>query len=189
MTQRLTPIDILNTKFGRRLRGYSVSEVDEFARRVATELGNSLEECSKLRERNEGIERELAQYRTLEVTLRETLVVAQKAADETRAAARAQAEAQLLEAQARIREYDARMQEKIAELTSHIEMLRHERKRLARDMKARLTTELAWVNEELNADVADVEPPLSIPAQESPREQAEPLWLMPTVESVTAEES
>src|SRR5579871_4194617 len=110
MSQRLTPIDILNLRFRRSLRGYSVADVDDFVRRVAGDLEAVLTEYAAQKERLGVQERELAQYHAMEATLRDALVLAQKTADETRAAAHARAEASLHEAQARVRDMDAQMQ-------------------------------------------------------------------------------
>src|SRR5689334_13694003 len=109
MSQRLTPVDILNVRFKRSPVGYSIPEVDDFVRRVAADMEALLTEAAVQREKLQSQERELAQYRAIEVTLRDALVLAQKAADETRASARLQAEALLQDAQARAHDIEARM--------------------------------------------------------------------------------
>ena len=53
MSQRLTPVDILNLRFRRRLRGYAIGEVDEFVRRVATDMETLLAENASQRDRIE----------------------------------------------------------------------------------------------------------------------------------------
>jgi DivIVA domain-containing protein len=140
MPERLTPVDILNTRFPRRMSGYAISDVDEFVRRVASDMETVLAECASLRERITAQERELAQYRALETTMRDALVMAQKAADETRAAAHAQAAAQMTEANARL-----------SEVNAQIERLHQERRRLVRDLQARLTSQMEWLAEEIEA--------------------------------------
>lgn len=152
MPDRFTPIDILNLKFRRQFRGYAREEVEEFLRRVAVDLEAALTECAAQKERMASHERELNQYHLLDSTMRDALVMAQKAADETRAAAHAHADAQIKEAQARIREMEARIQAHVAEMTTRIEELKQERLRLARELKGRLSTQLAWVNSELAPD-------------------------------------
>lgn len=139
-SERLTPVDILNIHFPRRLRGYAVAEVDEFVRRVAADMEAVLAEVAQLRDRVTVLERELAQYRTMETNMRDALVLAQKAAEETRTAAQAQAQARLQEADARL-----------AEVNAQIERLHQERRRLAREFQARLRAQLDWVAEELAA--------------------------------------
>jgi DivIVA domain-containing protein len=140
MPERLTPVDILNTRFPRRLSGYAIPDVDEFVRRVASDMETVLAECASLRERIAAQERELGQYRALETTMRDALILAQKAADETRAAAQAQAAAQMTEANARL-----------SEVNAQIERLHQERRRLVRDLQARLTSQMEWLAEEIEA--------------------------------------
>src|SRR5579871_4415734 len=106
MSQRLTPVDILNQRFSRRVSGYAIPEVDDFVRRVAADLEAALTECAAQRERLLAQERELTQYHEIEATLRDALILAQKAADETRATARQQADLLLHDAQSRVREMD-----------------------------------------------------------------------------------
>lgn len=144
MSQRLTPVDILNLHFRRSLRGYAVAEVDDFVRRVAADMEAVLAESAGLREKIGALEREISQFRSLETTMRDALVLAQKAADETRAAAHAQAEAQILDAQARV-----------TQMTAQVEALRRERLRLARDMRAQLAAHLDWLTAELAGEDLD----------------------------------
>jgi cell division initiation protein len=145
---RLTPVDILNLSFRRSPAGYSVAEVDAFVRRVAGDMEALLTEAAVQRERLSGLERELAQYRAMEVALRDALVMAQQAADETRSSARRQAEAQLQEAQARVTELEAQSHARLEEAQVHLERLRQERRSLIRDVRARLNAHLAWLDEE-----------------------------------------
>jgi len=144
MSQRLTPVDILNLHFRRSLRGYAVAEVDDFVRRAAADMEAALAENAALRERIGALEREISQFRSLETTMRDALVLAQKAADETRAAAHAQAQAQIQEAQARV-----------TEMAAQVEALRRERRRLARDMRAQLSAHLDWLTGELAGEELD----------------------------------
>ena len=101
--------------------------------------------------------------------MRDALVLAQKAADETRAAARAQADARIQEAQARCQELDARMQARLAEMTSQIERLRQERRRLARDLRAQLAAHLDWLTQEIEADRTEEGALPELPGPTEPR--------------------
>ena len=139
----LTPVDILNLHFPRRFSGYDVAEVDVFVRRVAGDMETILAESAALKERIAAQEREISQYRSLENTMRDALILAQKAADETRNAARSQSVAILQETQNRI-----------DEMHTHIDRLRQERRRLAREIRAHLTAQLAWLDQEFDNETA-----------------------------------
>lgn len=152
MTQRLTPVDILNIHFRRRLRGYGVGEVDDFVRRVAADMEILLTESAVLQNRITALEQEVGRFRTLEATLRDAIVLAQQTADETRAAAHRKAEAVVLDAQARAHEIEARMQARIVELYGQAETLRQEKRRIGRDLRAQLTAHLEWLAQEIERE-------------------------------------
>lgn len=151
MSPRMTPVDILNMRFRRRLSGYAIAEVDDFVRRVASDMEACLAECHAQREQVAALERELAQYRAIENTMRDALIMAQKAADETRIAAHAQAETLVHEAQLRASEQDVQAQMRQAEMSRCIEALRQERLRMAREWRAQLSAQLAWLDEEMES--------------------------------------
>ncbi len=158
MSERLTPVDILNMRFRRRLRGYAIAEVDEFVRKTASEMEKLLADNAMMKERVANIERELGQYRALESTMKDALILAQKAADETRAAAHAQAEAKYRETEAQVQQ-----------VSNQIVRLHEERRRFAREMHARMTAQLQWLSEELEAPETSPQetPAIAVPASPS----------------------
>ena len=84
----LTPIDIHNREFKKGLRGYKESEVDEFLDRVVVDYEKLWRENERLKEQARFNEKEINHYRNLERNLQDTLVVAQKTADEVVSAAK-----------------------------------------------------------------------------------------------------
>ncbi|MGE4299827.1 MAG: DivIVA domain-containing protein [Desulfovibrionaceae bacterium] len=87
-------IDIVNKSFGKRLRGYDVTQVDFFMQEVAETVGKLAEERKLLLARITDLEASLEEHRGRERTLRDTLVTTQKMTDELKATA--QREAQLI---------------------------------------------------------------------------------------------
>lgn len=88
----LTPLGIQNKEFSKAFRGYSEAEVDEFLDQIARELDRLTKDNAALREQLEQLTAKVEQYRRLEDTLHNTLVVAQQAADEVKASARREAD-------------------------------------------------------------------------------------------------
>ena len=84
----LTPIDIHNREFKKGLRGYKESEVDEFLDRVVADYEKLWRENERLKEQARFNEKEINHYKSLERNLQDTLVVAQKTADEVISAAK-----------------------------------------------------------------------------------------------------
>jgi cell division initiation protein len=95
----ITPLDITQKQFAKRLRGYSQEEVEAFLALVAAEFETAVKENLALREDNGRKADEIAQYRSRERALQETLVTAQKASEEIRDAARKEAEITISDAE------------------------------------------------------------------------------------------
>ncbi|NMA54750.1 MAG: DivIVA domain-containing protein [Firmicutes bacterium] len=116
----LTPLDIQNKEFRRRLRGYCENEVDEFLDQVLESYETLYRQNANLKDEVFRLNEEVNRYRKLEETLQDTLVLAQKAADETRA--NAQKEADLIRAQAKAdaEGLEQKAQRRLAELTMEL---------------------------------------------------------------------
>ncbi len=88
----LTPVDIRNQRFKKAWRGYSEAEVNRFLLTVAEEYEKLYRDHMELKESLRKKEFELAKYQELEETLQQSIVLAQKMAEELVANAEKQAE-------------------------------------------------------------------------------------------------
>ncbi len=89
----ITPLDIENKKFSKQMvNGYNVDEVDEFLDEITADYEKLYKENKELKENTEELHNDVGQYRTIESTLQNTLVIAQKTADEIQNVAKQQAE-------------------------------------------------------------------------------------------------
>lgn len=79
---RITPVDIHQKKFKRALRGYSEEDVDSFLDEVAGEMERLIQENIDLNEKVERLQKKVEQFQSFEQALQETMLGAQKAADE-----------------------------------------------------------------------------------------------------------
>src|ERR1022692_2870126 len=95
---RIMPIDLERVQLRKSFRGYETEKVDALLSGSAESLQALLVENASLREHVERQERELERVKLGENTLKDAIILAQKAADETRAAAHKHAEAILEEA-------------------------------------------------------------------------------------------
>ncbi len=84
----LTPIDIHNKEFTKGFRGYNESEVDEFLDQIVNDYEKLCRNNEELKERIARSERDVEQYKKLESSLQDTLLVAQRTAEEVTSAAR-----------------------------------------------------------------------------------------------------
>ena len=101
---KLTPLDIRHKEFKRGMRGYVDGEVDEFLDEVADEFERLFKENIELTERGEALQEKIDQYRNLEETLQNTLVAAQRSAEELKANAQKEAQLMLSEAELKARQ-------------------------------------------------------------------------------------
>ena len=89
----LTPLDIENKRFGKQMmNGYNVNEVDDFLDELTLEYGKLYKENAELKERREELDSDVGKYKNIENTLQNTLIMAQKTADEITNVAKQQAE-------------------------------------------------------------------------------------------------
>lgn len=94
----MTARDIESKYFSRAMRGYTVSEVDEFLDRVAEDIQEYSLRCAELERRIDRLEEQIKEYENLKETLQGTLLMAQKSAEAKEEAASRQAETLLNEA-------------------------------------------------------------------------------------------
>jgi len=98
---KLTPLDIRRNEFSRAMRGYNREEVENFLTVVADEVEGLVGEHRELARRVNELQKEIDDYRSLERTLMETLVTAQRTSDEMRESSQREAEVTKREAQVR----------------------------------------------------------------------------------------
>ena len=101
---KLTPLDIRHKEFKRGMRGYVDGEVDEFLDEIADEFERLFKDNIELSERAETLQEKIDQYRNLEETLQNTLVAAQRSAEELKANAQKEAQLMLSEAELKARQ-------------------------------------------------------------------------------------
>lgn len=88
----LTPMDIHNKEFKRSFRGYNENEVDEFLDKVMEDYELLYKENSDLKDRVNILNYKLQNYTDIEKTLNNTLVVAQKSAEDLKQNAKKEAD-------------------------------------------------------------------------------------------------
>lgn len=95
----LTPLDIHNKEFGRRLRGYDEDEVNEFLDQVIKDYESLIRENKELQNQLLTVQEKLNHFANIEETLSKTIIVAQEAADEVKGNAKKEAQLIIKEAE------------------------------------------------------------------------------------------
>ena len=89
----ITPLELENKRFAKqKIGGYSVSEVDDFLDDLTVEYGKLYKENLELKANQETLNNDVGQYKNIENTLQNTLIMAQKTADEIPEVAKQKAE-------------------------------------------------------------------------------------------------
>ena len=120
----LTPLDIENKKFAKQMmNGYSVEEVDEFLDELTLNYEKLYKESTENKNKIQEMEASLTKYKNLEVTLQNTLVMAQSTADEIKDLAKQQADQIIKEAQGSARDEPNKLDQEIANKKREMEDL------------------------------------------------------------------
>ena len=97
----ITPLEIENKKFSKQMmNGYSVEEVDDFLDELTVDYTKNYKEVNELRAKVDELNKSLVQYKTIESTLQNTLVMAQTTAEEVKNVAKQKADQIVDEAKA-----------------------------------------------------------------------------------------
>lgn len=163
----LTPMDIHNKDFKRSFRGYNEDEIDDFLDKVVNDYEKLFRENDRLKEELARSQKDNEQYQQLEKNLKDTLLVAQKTAEEVTSNARSNAEEMRentsKECQNKLQEAEmeaARMIEdarnKVRAIVSEYDRLVREKNHFLRKIKVTMESELTIINETL-AEIPDPE--------------------------------
>lgn len=97
---RITPLDVRKQEFGKTMRGFDCDEVRAFLGTLAGEYEAVLVDNKEIRERIAGQDEKIAEYKSMERTLRDTLMTAERVMQETRENASREGQLIVQEAQA-----------------------------------------------------------------------------------------
>jgi len=151
----LTPLDIHNKEFSRGFRGYREEEVDLFLDEIVREFETLLKENAALRERLEALSSKVEQYRELEDTLHNTLIIAQETADEVKASARKEAELVVREAEEEARSIRRTAQARLRQLGEAYDDIRKEMRLFRARAKSELIGQIELIDQHIRASEND----------------------------------
>ena len=137
---KVTPLDLKQQRFQTAMRGYDRGEVNAFLAEAAEDYENALRENERLRQemaRNEAV---LAEHRSQEKSLRNTLLTAQKLADEIREGAEREAARVLCDAEGRSDLLLQKCQARVEEVQREIDGLRMKRREVETSLEGIIST-------------------------------------------------
>ncbi len=89
---KLTPLDIEHKEFKKALQGYAREDVDQFLDEIIASMEADIETRTALEAKVADLEQRVSHFRAMEESLKSTLVLAQRTADELKAAAHKEVE-------------------------------------------------------------------------------------------------
>jgi cell division initiation protein len=166
---RITPLDIQKHRFRRTFRGYDPKEVRAFLLSFAEQYELVVRENGQHREQVAALREQLREHEERERVLKDTLLAAQAAADQLRAAARRDAEIIVKEAEVKAEKMMEVARERVARTESRLVDLRSLRRELLEQVRGMLTRQGA-----LLADWEESEEVDNLKFMESSRRLARP---------------
>lgn len=122
----LTPMDIHNKEFSKGFRGYDEDEVDQFLDDIVEEFERLYKENIELKDKISTQGDQISSYKAIENTLKETLVTAQKAADDVALSAQKKSEMIIAEAEERSRKIIEKANASIIEIQKEYETVKRQ---------------------------------------------------------------
>lgn len=139
---KITPLDIQNHRFRKIFRGYDGHEVEIFLEMVANELEGLIKENKYLEKELSRRNTELIEYREREQALKDTMITAQRIAQDMKQNVAKEAQIILSEAELEADRIIKKAHERAVSLQDEINELKRQRMQAESDLRAVLTTHL-----------------------------------------------
>lgn len=137
---KVTPLDLRQQRFSTVMRGFDRGEVNAFLAETADEYENALRENDRLRQELTKLEAVLKEHRGQEINLRNTLLTAQKLADDIRDNASSEAGRIVRDAEGRADLLLQKAQARVDDMQREIDGLRMKRKEVETSLEGIVST-------------------------------------------------
>ncbi|MEG0249942.1 MAG: DivIVA domain-containing protein [Peptostreptococcus sp.] len=143
----ITPEEISNKEFKKGFRGYSEEEVDVFLDQLKDDYEVIVKENEAVKEKLLMYQEQVSKYSSIEETLKETLITAQSAAEDTTSAANKKARIIVQEAELQSKQIIDSANNKVVEIRNEYESLIKEFKVFRNKFKSLLEDEMENVDD------------------------------------------
>ena len=137
---KVTPLDLRQQKFKTVMRGYDRAEVEAFLAETAEDYEQALRDADRLRDDLTRLQSSLDEHREGERNLRNTLLTAQRLADEIRNNAEAEGKRLIREAEGRSDLIISKAQARLDEVQREIDGLRLKRRDVENSLESTIST-------------------------------------------------
>jgi len=136
----LTPVDIENKEFTRAFRGYEVEEVEDFRRTLVNDYEKLYRENGELKEKNAILNESIGNYKGMEETMQNAILVAQRTAEDIKQNAYERSETIIKDAERRAAEAIDKANRSISNLEKSYHAMQREMNGFKAKMSALLST-------------------------------------------------
>ena len=162
----MTPVELESREFGRTLRGYNSDEVDKFIQRLLKDYEALYRDNQELKDNCEAIRQDLRRYKNLEDSINETLLIAQKAAEDTRNNAVKEAELIIREAKSQANGITDQVQVETQRQQEILEDMVKQQQVFAAEFKLLLMTHLELLEKKVSSSFHEASPEQQEDAEE-----------------------
>lgn len=153
----ITPVELRNVKFEKKLRGFNPADVEAVLNEVAGEMERLIDANSSLQRQVLSLEDKHKQFQNLEKSLKDTLLTAQQAAEEKRKAADRSTEVQIRETEVVCAEMKQKALSEIETMKFELASLKMQKVRFVAEVKSLVDAHRKLLDEKSNSElVADV---------------------------------
>ena len=139
---KVTPLDIQQQTFRRRIRGYDFREVEEFLNLLRDEFEGQILENQKLKEELTRLKNLVDEYRSKEEILKSAIITAQKITEDIRANSLKEARIVLSEAELKAEDIIREAQVRLGEILNEIKELKRQKLQFETNLRSEIETHL-----------------------------------------------
>lgn len=144
---KITPLDIEHKEFKKSLQGYAREEVDQYLDEVAESFEEEIVERGKLEAELADLRERVAHFKTIEATLQNTLVFAQRTADEMKAAAHKETDLIKEQAKMAVNHELQDLRRKVDEAKAELARMHDQMATVKHDLRSFLTRHLTLIDD------------------------------------------
>jgi cell division initiation protein len=144
---KITPLDIEHKEFKKSLQGYAREEVDQYLDEVAESFEEEIAERGKLEAELTDLRERVAHFDAIKDTLQNTLVFAQRNADEMKAAAHKETDLIKDRAKLEINDELQDLRRKVDEARSELARMQDQMATVKHDLRSFLTRHLTLIED------------------------------------------
>jgi cell division initiation protein len=146
VASKITPVDIQHKEFKRAIQGYAREEVDQFLDDVIEQLEADIEERTRLEALVTELQEKVSHFKAMEDSLRSTLVLAQRTADELKASAHKEVDLIKQRAKMDVEEQLRAVRDQIAEAKAELQRVSDKTATAKHDLRNFLSRQLELID-------------------------------------------